>query len=119
MNLGHQPPVHHRRTGLQSLVHTVAESHALHEREAVWKLQANLHSRDTVLCCRVRGSCPARGILVDASSIGLHPTTCQQAGHVIHDLLESLPMLWYGALGIGWWLKRCLILVIAPTVPDR
>src|SRR6184192_3654157 len=98
MNLVHQTPVYRRRAGSQGLVHTIAESHALHEREAVWKLQANLHSRDTILCCRVRGSCPAHGILVDASSIGPHPTTCQQAGHVIHDLLESLQVLWYGAL---------------------
>src|SRR5437588_11659845 len=105
MNLGHQPPVHHRRTGLQSLVHTVAESHTLHEREAVWKLQANLHARDTVLCCRVRGSCAARGILIDDGSIGLHSTASQQTGYIAHKLLESLHMLWYGALRIGRRLK--------------
>src|SRR5207248_11591499 len=93
--------------------------HALHEREAVWKLQANLYSRDTVLCCRVRGSRAARGILVDVGSIGLHSTARQQTGHIVHDLLESLHMLWYGALGVGWRLKRCLILVLAPTVQDR
>src|SRR5579864_2416237 len=93
MNLVHQTPVHRRRAGSQGLVHTIAESHVLYEREAVWKLQANLYSRDTVLCCWVRGSCVARGILVDVGSIGLHPTARQQTGHIVHDLLESLHML--------------------------
>src|SRR6266567_5134795 len=106
MKLVRQTPVHRRRAGSQGLVHTIAESHALHEREAVWKLQANLHARDTVLCCRVRGSCAARGIFVDVDSIGLHPTAHQQTGQVVHNLLESLYMLWYGALGIGRRLKR-------------
>src|SRR5713226_1523574 len=119
MNLVHQTPVHCRRAGSQGLVHTIAKSHALHEREAVWKLQANLHARDTVLCRWVRGSCAARGILVDAGSIGLHPTARQQTGHVAHNLLESLHMLWYGALGIDRRLKRCLLLLaLAPTVQD-
>ena len=119
MNLVHQTPVYRRRAGSQSLVHTIAESHALHEREAVWKLQANLYSRDTVLRWRVRGSRTARGILVDVGSIGLHPTARQQTGHIVHDLLEGLHMLWYGALGIGGRLKRCLLLALAPTVQDR
>src|SRR6266849_9077480 len=119
MNLVNQTPVHRRRAASQGLVHTIAKSHALHEREAVWKLQANLHARNTVLCCLVRGSCAARGILVDVGSIGLHSTTRQQTGHVAHNLLESLHMLWYGALGIGRRLKRCLLLALAPTVQDR
>src|SRR6266568_4136326 len=119
MNLVHQTPVHRRRAGSQGLVHTIAESHALHEREAVWKLQANLHTRDTVLCSRVRGRCVARGILVDLSSMGLHPTACQQTDHVVHDPLESLHMLWYSALRIGRRLKRCLLLALAPTVQGR
>src|SRR2546421_2650798 len=93
MNLVHQTPVYRCRAGSQGLVHTIAESHALHEREAVWKLQANFYSRDTVLCCRVRGSRAARGILVDVGPIGLHPTASQQTGHIVHDLLESLHML--------------------------
>src|SRR5436309_4068423 len=100
MNLVHQTPVYRRRACSQGLVHTIAESHALHEREAVWKLQANLHAGNTVLCCRVRGSCAACGILVDIGSIGFHPTARQQTDHVVHDLLESLNMRWYGALGI-------------------
>src|SRR5215472_18737555 len=28
-------------------------------------------------------------------------------------------MLWYGALGIGRWLKCCLLLALAPTMQDR
>src|SRR2546421_11693114 len=119
MNLVHQTPVYCRGAGSQSLVHTIAESHALHEREAVWKLQANLYSRDTVLCCRERGSRAARGILIGVGSVDLHPTARQQTGHVVHNLLESLHMLWYGALGIGGRLKRCLLLALAPTVQDR
>ena len=119
MNLVHQTPVYRRRACSQGFVHTIAESHALHEREAVWKLQANLYSRDTVLCCRVRGSRAARGILIGVGSVDLHPTARQQTGHVIHNLLESLHMLWYGALGIGGRLKRCLLLALAPTVQDR
>src|SRR6266849_1859105 len=90
MNLVHQTPVHRRRAGSQGLVHTIAESHARHEREAVWELQANLYSRDTVLCYRVRGSRAARGILGGVGSIGLHPTARKQTGHVTHSLLESL-----------------------------
>src|SRR5437667_8085566 len=119
MNLVHQTPVHRRRAGSQGLVHTIAESHTLHEREAVWKLQAYLHARDTVLCCRVRGSYAARGILVDVGSIGLHPTARQQTGHVVHHLLASLHMLWYGALRIGARLNRCLLLALTPTVQAR
>src|SRR5260221_13817663 len=118
MNLVHQTPVHRRGAGSQGLVHTIAKSHALHEREAVWKLQANLHARDTVLCRRGRGSCAARGILIDVGSIGLHPTARQQTGHIVHDLLESLHMLWYGTLGIGRRLKRSLLPALAPTVQD-
>src|SRR5712692_6544484 len=119
MKLVHQTPVHRGRAGSQGLVYTIAESHALHEREAVWKLQANLHARDTILRCWVRGSCTARGILVDVGSIGFHPTARQQTDHTVHTLLESLHVLWYGALRIGRRLKRCLLLALAPTVQGR
>src|SRR6266849_2221020 len=119
MNLVHQTPIHRRCAGSQGLVYTIAESHSLHAPEAVWKLQANLHARKTMVCCRVRGSCTARGILVDVGSIGFHPTARQQTDHTVHNLLESLQMLWYGALGIGRRLKRCLLLALAPTMQDR
>src|SRR5579859_488374 len=50
MNLVHQTPVHRRRAGSQSLIYTIAESHTLDERKAIWQRQAHLYTWNTVLC---------------------------------------------------------------------